>query len=42
MARKLKHEKEPLKLGLEMVLADAIKRGILELEPTDSLDLKVQ
>ncbi|MDH3333165.1 MAG: DUF5062 family protein [Gammaproteobacteria bacterium] len=42
MAKKLKHEKELLKVALEMVLDDAVKRGIVEIEPTDSLDLKVQ
>jgi hypothetical protein len=42
MAKKLKNEKELLKLGLEMVLDDAVKRGIVELEPTDSHDLKIQ
>jgi len=42
MAKKLKHEKELLKLALDMVLADAVKRGVVELEPTDSHDLKIQ
>ena len=42
MAKKLKHEKELLKVALEMVLDDAVQRGIVEIEPTDSLDLKVQ
>ena len=42
MAKKLKHEKELLKLALEMVLEEAVKRGIVEIEPTDSHDLKVQ
>ena len=42
MAKKLKHEKELLKVALEMVLDDAVKRGIVELEPTDSHDLKIQ
>ena len=42
MAKKLKHEKELLKLALQMVLDDAVKRGIVEIEPTDSQDLKVQ
>ena len=40
MAKKLKHEKELLKVALEMVLDDAVQRGIVEIEPTDSLDLK--
>lgn len=42
MAKKLKHEKELLKLGLEMILDDAVKRGVVELEPTDSQDLKIE
>lgn len=42
MAKKLKHEKELLKLALEMILEDAVKRGVVELEPTDSHDLKIQ
>ena len=42
MAKKLKHEKELLKLALQMVLDDAVKRGIVEIEPTDSQDLKIQ
>ena len=42
MARKLKHEKELLKLALDKILADAEKRGIVEFEPTDSHDLKIQ
>ena len=42
MAKKLKHEKELLKVALDMVLDDAVKRGIVEIEPTDSHDLKVQ
>jgi len=42
MAKKLKHEKELLKEALEMVLQDAQKRGVVEFEPTDSHDLKIQ
>ena len=42
MAKKLKHEKELLKLALDMILDDAVKRGIVEIEPTDSHDLKIQ
>ena len=42
MARKLKHEKELLKVALDMVLDDAVKRGIVEIEPTDSHDLKIR
>ncbi|MBT8084161.1 MAG: DUF5062 family protein [Woeseia sp.] len=42
MARKLKNEKELLKVALEMVMADAVKRGVVEFEPTDSHDLKIE
>lgn len=42
MAKKLKHEKELLKIALDMILEDAVKRGIVEIEPTDSHDLKMQ
>lgn len=42
MAKKLKNEKELLKLALDMILEDAVKRGIVEIEPTDSHDLKIQ
>lgn len=42
MAKKLKHEKELLKIALDMILEDAVKRGIVEIEPTDSQDLKIQ
>ena len=42
MAKKLKHEKELLKLALDRILEDATKRGIVELEATDSQDLKIQ
>jgi hypothetical protein len=42
MAKKLKHEKELLKEALLMVLDDAVKRGVVEFEATDSHDLKVQ
>lgn len=42
MAKKLKHEKELLKEALVLVLDDAVKRGIVEVEATDSHDLKIQ
>ena len=42
MARKLKHEKELLKVALDMILNDAVKRGVVEIEPTDSHDLKIE
>ena len=42
MAKKLKHEKELLKKALELVLDDAVKRGVVEFDATDSHDLKIQ
>jgi len=42
MAKKLKNEKALLKEALIMVMDDAVKRGIVEFEPTDSHDLKIQ
>ena len=42
MAKKLKNEKELLKLALDKILADAETRGIVEFETTDSHDLKIQ
>ena len=42
MAKKLKHEKELLKEALKMVMEDAVRRKIVEFEPTDSHDLKIE
>ena len=42
MAKKLKNEKELLKLALEKILAEAVRRGVVEFEATDSHDLKIQ
>lgn len=42
MARKLKNEKALLKTALEMIMDDAVRRGIVEFEPTDSHDLKIE
>ena len=42
MAKKLKNEKGLLAEALRMVMDDAVKRGIVELEPTDSHDLKTE
>lgn len=42
MAKKLKNEKELLKKALELILDDAVKRGVVEFEATDSHDLKIQ
>ena len=40
--KKLKNEKALLREALEMVMKDAVKRGIVEFEATDSHDLKIQ
>lgn len=42
MAKKLKKEKELLKEALRMVMEDAVRRGIVEFEATDSHDLKIE
>ena len=42
MAKKLKNEKGLLKVALDMILEDAIKRGVVEFESTDSHDLKIE
>ena len=42
MAKKLRNEKELLKLALDKVIEGAVKRGVVEFEATDSHDLKVQ
>ena len=42
MAKKLKNEKALLKAALEIVLTDAVKRGVVEFDPTDSHDLKIE
>lgn len=42
MAKKLKNEKALLKEALDMIMADAVKRGVVEFEATDSHDLKIQ
>ena len=42
MARKLKHEKDLLKVALEMVMTDAVRRGVVEFDATDSHDLKIE
>ena len=34
MAKKLKNEKALLKLALDMILADAVKRGVVEFDAT--------
>lgn len=42
MTKKLKNEKGLLREALQMVMDDAVKRGIVEFEATDSHDLKIQ
>ena len=42
MAKKLKNEKALLKIALEMVLDDAVKRGVVQFDATDSHDMKIQ
>ena len=42
MAKKLKNEKALLAEALRIVIDDAVKRGVVEFEPTDSHDLKVE
>ena len=42
MAKKLKNEKGLLKVALDMILEDAIKRGVVEFEATDSHDSKIE
>jgi len=42
MAKKLKNEKALLAEALRIVIDDAVKRGIVEFEPTDSHDLKTE
>lgn len=42
MAKKLKNEKALLREALTMIMDDAVKRGIVEFEATDSHDLKIE
>ncbi len=42
MAKKLKNEKALLAEALRVIMEDAVKRGIVEFEPTDSHDLKIE
>ena len=42
MAKKLKNEKELLAEALRIVIDDAVGRGIVEFEPTDSHNLKIE
>lgn len=40
--KKLKNETALLKEALRVVMADAVKRGIVEFEATDSANLKIE
>jgi len=42
MAKKLKNEPGLLKEALRMVMDDAVKRGVVEFESTDSHNLKIE
>jgi len=42
MAKKLKNEPALLKEALRMVMENAVKRGVVEFEPTDSHNLKIE
>ena len=42
MAKKLKNEPALLKEALRMVMDDAVKRGVVEFETTDSHNLKIE
>ena len=42
MAKKLRNEKGLLKVALDMIIEDAVKRGVVEFEATDSHDLKIE
>ena len=42
MAKKMKNEAALLKEALQMVMDDAVKRGIVEFEATDSHDDKIE
>ena len=42
MAKKLRNEKALLKEALQLIMDDAVKRGIVEFDATDSHDLKIE
>ena len=42
VTKKLKNEKGLLREALQMIMDDAVKRGIVEFEATDSHDLKIE
>jgi len=41
MAKKLKNEKGLLKAALDIIMEDAVKRGVVEFEATDTHDMKI-
>jgi hypothetical protein len=40
--KKIKNEKALLKEALQMIMVDAVRRGIVEFEATDSANLKIE
>ena len=42
MAKKMKNEAALLKEALQMIMDDAVKRGVVEFEATDSHDDKIE
>ena len=42
MAKKLKNELGLLKEALHTIMADAVERGVVEIESTDSYNLKIE
>ena len=42
MAKKMKNESGLLREALQMIMDDAVKRGIVEFEPDDSHNLKIE
>ena len=42
MAKKIKNEPGLLKEALRLIMVDAVDRGIVEFEPTDSHNLKIE
>jgi hypothetical protein len=42
VSKKLKNETALLREALQMILDDAVRRGVVEFEPTDSHDLKIE
>jgi hypothetical protein len=42
VAKKLKNETALLREALQMIMSDAVARGIVEFEATDSHDLKIE